>query len=1625
MATTRFRWWHGVLLAALLLVLIGAAASWAIVRVYGPRFTRDRVEAALGEALGQPVRVGAVELRPWLLRVSLADLATKAAPAAATRVDLLVRSLDVILRIDSLWRRELVVSIALTDVDLDAAPRLEGSGEFRPFPLPEFVAVGPLRVRIGTIRLTRAHVAVKIVDPAMAIELRGADVSASPDAGDLDVSLRAELLALDARGRREEVTQIAGDARLSADTLGVRRLSARWQGGTVSLAGDLTHPWDHARALALRVTGQFPLASLAQRAGLGLDVSGTASVSADLAGPPASPRVAGRVSIPELGVAGAEARELVLQGDWDGRRLSVDEIRARLGTGRVSGHLSVAITDGGRTQAALELPEVVLPAPLTDLGRGAVSVQAMLDGPAVVLTRAEATWQAATASVEGRVDTRGPLALRARLSADLPGIARAVGIASLAGRATMTAELSGRLDAPALAGRAGATGLAWDGHAVEPIDAAFAFAGVARGQASPLARWEGTIQSSGVRSGPVALDDVAASLTVDARGVELTRGRLRAVAIPLDATGSWQWSGAGRVHAALGPVALADVAGTSSALKLGGTARGQLDVSRDRGATTAALAVQLERVTAAGLSLGAGAMDVKVHGNALQADLGFPARKLTIDAAGRLEAGAAITARLALDDLALRPLLQELGTGGADQVDGRVSSRGEASIPLASPASGRGSLRVSTDGLRLLGEPWASHGPIAIRWENSRAWIEQCRLDGPAGALSASGVLTGPDGSRVSLALDNARLPGALAELGRGRATVDVAVAGGAIDVTRLDAQWPGVRVAGGARLRGDEVLGIEARVDAELARLRPIIGISAIDGRATLSAEARGRWDAIEGTGQLRSASVQVLGASVTAIDVPFRFSRTALRIPEAQATIGATRITVTGSAVRPGSGPLTADALARDVRFTAALRAPGARWEDLSPLMPAAARGRGNLTFTAQAQGSPWQWRGNGTLTSSSLDLAAAPLRQLRISFALDQSQIEISELRVEASGAPVRATGSWAWAGGGRVNATLGPTSLASLRQMPGGMEGTVRATIEAAMRSPADISGTAHVALEQAAVAGVALGPGRLDVSLRDRAFRADLGFPERPWAATGRGRLDPDGVLTADVEVPDLALGPWLQSLSPDVGPIDAGLSAKATVRIPLVEPRRGSGTLSIPSVRFAALGDSWANRGPIEVRWSEGDLRLSQLDLAGRDGFIRGSGGIRGDGALDARADARLPLALLAALRPEIRDAGGRLELSLRASGTATAPVLAGEGAIHEGSLLLRDRPETLRDFEARLTLSSQGVQLRDVTGVLGGGKIRARGDLALRDWRVGSYRLRLTARDVAVAPIAGMTSAWDADLELSGISAQALLSGDVRLVRGLYSRDLTLLSLALAPIRPAVAANEAGALLRLHLRVALDNNLVVRNRTADLRAGGTVDVEGTTARPIVFGAVESRDGHITFRGHDFTVTTATVRFADPRRIDPFLDVTATARIRDYDVTVQLTGPVSDLAVRLSSAPRLSQDDLLALLTLGATRAELQGAPGSVLATEAGKILVRDLLGLDPNVTGLRVTAGSSTDSNSTTPGAPWDERSRVAPTKSNAGDRREKVRVEYQLLGPLYLSAEYDLEGGYGADLVLRFRFR
>ncbi len=59
-------------------------------------------------------------------------------------------------------------------------------------------------------------------------------------------------------------------------------------------------------------------------------------------------------------------------------------------------------------------------------------------------------------------------------------------------------------------------------------------------------------------------------------------------------------------------------------------------------------------------------------------------------------------------------------------------------------------------------------------------------------------------------------------------------------------------------------------------------------------------------------------------------------------------------------------------------------------------------------------------------------------------------------------------------------------------------------------------------------------------------------------------------------------------------------------------------------------------------------------------------------------------------------------------------------------------------------------------------------------------------------------------------------------------------------------------------------------------------------------------------------------------RIDPQIDVDATTRVENYDVTVGVHGTSSNLKPTYRSEPPLSEPDIFALLALGRTQEEAQ-----------------------------------------------------------------------------------------------------
>jgi autotransporter translocation and assembly factor TamB len=232
-------------------------------------------------------------------------------------------------------------------------------------------------------------------------------------------------------------------------------------------------------------------------------------------------------------------------------------------------------------------------------------------------------------------------------------------------------------------------------------------------------------------------------------------------------------------------------------------------------------------------------------------------------------------------------------------------------------------------------------------------------------------------------------------------------------------------------------------------------------------------------------------------------------------------------------------------------------------------------------------------------------------------------------------------------------------------------------------------------------------------------------------------------------------------------------------------------------------------------------------------------------------------------------------------------------------------------------------------------------------------------------------------------------------------------------------------------------NPFLVDNNMARLQVVPDLRINGTLARPLLDGRAEVTDGEIIFRGKSFAVKTGVVDFVNPYEIEPTLDIVGTALIRQWQVSLSLSGTPDHLVFELSSDPPESDSDILSLILFGRTQSEMTGADtsGSQTTTQMLAALVATALGDDlKKTTGMDIleletgTPGSSEDPEriQVTVGKNLGRRLTIKYAVETAdGEMIQRAISEYRFLEHLLASGYQDSKGDYGGELVFRIEFQ
>ena len=446
-------------------------------------------------------------------------------------------------------------------------------------------------------------------------------------------------------------------------------------------------------------------------------------------------------------------------------------------------------------------------------------------------------------------------------------------------------------------------------------------------------------------------------------------------------------------------------------------------------------------------------------------------------------------------------------------------------------------------------------------------------------------------------------------------------------------------------------------------------------------------------------------------------------------------------------------------------------------------------------------------------------------------------------------------------------------------------------------------------------------------IRDRdltILELEVASPRLALSGSGRVALTPemDGELT--LRFTDTSLDPYVRFFQPRLSPFTTAIVG-GTVRIfgELANVDQLVVDATVEQAELKLFDYPVRNEGPIRFAFDQNVIKIVRLRLAGEGTQLQVGGNLSlADRRMSLEALGDANLGILQGFFRDIRSRG-TATLTAQISGPLSNPVFGGSATISDGRLRHFSLPHSLEAINGTIALAPDGLRLENVTGRLGGGDVSFGGRIGLDGFAIGNLSLTASGSRMTVRYPEGFRSVINADLELTGTLSALILSGNVEVVDGLWSRpfDTTPDLFNLGGSTASVAAGAAAPAIPLRFDINIDapSTLRIENNVASVVASADLRLAGTYDRPTLFGRAEIDRGRITFEGNSYIVRQGSIDFLNPARIEPFFDIEAETRVRvpgqTYYVTIALSGTPSRLAPpSLNSDPPLPIVDIISLL---------------------------------------------------------------------------------------------------------------
>jgi translocation and assembly module TamB len=540
--------------------------------------------------------------------------------------------------------------------------------------------------------------------------------------------------------------------------------------------------------------------------------------------------------------------------------------------------------------------------------------------------------------------------------------------------------------------------------------------------------------------------------------------------------------------------------------------------------------------------------------------------------------------------------------------------------------------------------------------------------------------------------------------------------------------------------------------------------------------------------------------------------------------------------------------------------------------------------------------------------------------------------------------------------------------------------------------------------------------------------------QAPVEGHGTVNVDPPYVADLRLDIPRFPYKPLLALYARALGhELHGEAELHASVHGPLENAALLEGHLDVPVLTASFQQLELGATHPVRVDFRDGVLTLRNASFSGTGTQVQVEAAVPISNPASAAYSVKgaMDLSLLRMVEPGL-SGEGRIEIDLDSRRQAEGSDLVGDVRIVSASVYGNDLPLRLDEGNGVLSVSRSRVEIKSLQGQVGGGTITVRGGVTLRP--AVRFDLGLSGSGIRLRYPQGVRSILKPDLTLAGDRNEATLSGNIA-VQGLsLTRDFDMANL-LNEFSEGEPVASAGGFEHLRLNVTLQSHVDITSREVSLQGNTNLRVVGTAAEPVILGRAELNGGDLFLGGNRYVLQSGSIDFVNPFRTEAVVNASVKTQVDQYDISLNLRGPMENLTTTYSSDPPLPSADIFNLLAFGHTNTEALGTTLTPSTLGAQSALVQ---GLGSAVSGrIQKFAGLSYFSiDPTLGGSNQNAGARVVIQERVTRDlvvtystdvtstQRQAIQLEYRFNPRWSVSGVRDQNGGFGATLTFRKSF-